>query len=124
MRAWYKKNGKKIRQKRYLKVHEKIAANIRSRIYAALKAKAPKAYHTEELIGIKIRNLKEYLENQFKEGMTWENYGFYGWHVDHRLPLAGFDLTNPEEQKKAFHYTNLQPLWAEENLRKGKKSLN
>jgi len=51
--------------------------------------------------------------------MSWDNYGF--WHVDHIKPLAFFDLTNPEELKKVCHYTNLQPLWAEENLKKGTK---
>jgi hypothetical protein len=55
--------------------------------------------------------------------MTWENYGFYGWHVDHVVPLSSFDLTKAEEQLKAFHYTNLQPLWAKENISKGAKVL-
>ena len=69
------------------------------------------------------KELKEHLEKQFKEGMSWENYGFYGWHIDHILPLSSFDLTKAEEQKKAFHYTNLQPLSAKENLQKYSKIL-
>ena len=48
--------------------------------------------------------------------MSWNNYG--KWHVDHIRPCIDFDLSKPEEQQKCFHYTNLQPLWAEENMRK------
>ena len=60
-----------------------------------------------------------HLEAQFKPGMTWDNYGLKGWHVDHIRPCASFDLRDPEQQRRCFHYTNLQPLWAEENLKKG-----
>ena len=71
------------------------------------------------LTGCTIPYLRGYLEGKFKEGMTWENYG--SWHVDHIKPCASFDLTKKEEQEKCFHYTNLQPLWALENIKKGKK---
>jgi len=54
--------------------------------------------------------------------MSWNNYTYIGWHVDHIKPCCQFDLSKPEEQAKCFHYTNLQPLWAEENLTKGKKN--
>jgi hypothetical protein len=47
--------------------------------------------------------------------MNWDNYGFYGWHIDHIRPCASFDLSKPSEQRKCFNYTNLQPLWATEN---------
>lgn len=83
-----------------------------------------KSDKTEKLIGITIKELKLYIEKQFKDDMTWDNYGFYGWHIDHIIPLSSFDLTKAEEQKKAFHYTNLQPLWAKENMQKGSKILN
>ncbi len=62
-----------------------------------------------------------WLEKQFKSGMTWENRSL--WHIDHKRPVSSFDLTKPEEQKLCFHYTNLQPLWAVENLRKSAKVL-
>ena len=115
-----KNNGKEIYRQRMKRPYERIAMMIRSRMYSALKH-GHKSARTEELIGTTFENLKVYLEGKFKEGMTWENYGFYGWHCDHILPLASFDLTSPEEQKKAFHYTNLQPLWAKENLTKHAK---
>jgi hypothetical protein len=70
------------------------------------------------LLGCTVDEFKIYLESKFKEGMTWENHGKYGWHIDHIKPCAFFDLTNPEQQKICFHYTNLQPLWAIENLKK------
>jgi hypothetical protein len=120
MRNWNKKNAKEIYEKRRKRPYEKIAATIRSRIYDYLKH-GYKTDKTEVLLGITMKELQVYLEKQFKDGMSWENYGFYGWHVDHIIPLSSFDLTIEEEQKKAFHYTNLQPLWAKENMSKGSK---
>lgn len=52
------------------------------------------------------------------ECMTWNNWALHGWHIDHILPLSKFDLSDPEQVKIACNYTNLQPLWAEDNLRK------
>ncbi len=64
---------------------------------------------------IKIPFLKAYLKKRFKPGMTWDNYGL--WHVDHRVPCSKFDLTDPAEQL----LSNLQPLFAEDNLKKGNR---
>ena len=73
--------------------------------------------------------LVEYLESKFQPGMTWKNYGNPNgdhtncWHIDHIIPCASFDLSDPEQQVKCFHYTNLQPLWAKDNIRKKDKIL-
>ncbi len=72
---------------------------------------------TLELLGCSWDELKIHLENQFQDGMTWENHGYHGWHVDHIIPLAS--AKNLAELEKLCHYTNLQPLWAEDNISKG-----
>lgn len=72
-----------------------------------------------ELLGCTTENFVSYIETRFVKGMTWENYGAKGWHIDHIRPCASFDLTDIEQQKACFHYTNLQPLWARDNCRKG-----
>jgi hypothetical protein len=76
-----------------------------------------KSKRTQEIIGCSYEELKTYIENQFTEGMTWDNYGMDGWHVDHIKPLA---MANSEEEIIASnHYSNLQPMWALDNLKKG-----
>jgi len=122
----YQKNKQKIikqnteyaRKRCKWDVGFKITRYLRNRVYYALKGKN-KSVSTMKLIGCNIDYLKQHLESQFKPGMSWSNYG--KWHIDHKIPCASFDLSKPEEQRKCFHYTNLQPLWAEENLIKGKK---
>lgn len=98
----------------------RLRRNLKSRLYMALKKdRGAKSESTIALLGCSVEELKSRLEEQFQEGMTWENYG--EWHVDHVKPCAKFNLNNPEEQKECFHYSNLQPLWAEDNLRKKDK---
>ena len=75
-----------------------------------------------ELIGCSISDLVKHLENQFIEGMSWKNYG--KWHIDHIRPCASFNLLNEDEQRACFHYSNLQPLWAIDNLKKKDKLIN
>jgi hypothetical protein len=84
-----------------------------------IKQKTTKCKKTLELLGCSLEEARNYIQSKFKEGMTWENYGLYGWHIDHIIPCASFDLKDPEQQKKCFNYTNLQPLWWHENLSKG-----
>ena len=74
-----------------------------------------------ELLGASIPDVIKHLEKQFKQGMTWKNHGKDGWHIDHIRPCASFDLSKLEEQKKCFHYNNLQPLWSVDNIKKGAK---
>jgi len=115
-------NKKKINLENKKKYETNINAKLRwlltNRLYRALKGKT-KSEHTLDLLGCSIEELKNYLERQFKEGMNWNNYSYRGWHIDHIKPCASFNLENIEEQRKCFHYTNLQPLWATENQEKG-----
>lgn len=68
------------------------------------------------MTGCNWDQLRQHFENQFQAGMSWDNIG--EWHIDHIRPCASFDLTDPEQQKQCFHYTNLQPLWASQNMEK------
>ena len=98
----------------------KLIHTLRGRVRSALKTKnAKKNMRTLDLTGCTISFLMEFLEKKFIEGMTWENHG--DWHIDHIKPISLFNLLNEEEQKKCFHYTNLQPLWAADNLSKSNK---
>ena len=108
------------RKERKNNIQFKILKNLRRRINRSLKGN-PKLSTTMKLVGCSLKKLKQYLEAQFKPDMNWENYGYYGWHIDHIKPCASFDLNKISEQRKCFYYTNLQPLWAEENLRKNDK---
>ena len=92
------------------------------RIRSAIKMSGSKKNdRTSKLIGCSIPYFMDHIEKQFNKGMTWENYG--KWHIDHRVPCASFDLTDPEQQKACFHYTNMQPMWAKENLKKANKEI-
>lgn len=107
------------------KIHKRNRSNpiyrikraLRARVSQAVKNKAQKAAGTSELVGCSIAQLIRHLEIQFQPGMTWDNYG--DWHIDHIRPCASFDFSNPEHQRACFHYSNLQPLWARDNLTKG-----
>lgn len=97
-----------------------IINTLRCRIRSAVRSKGKKKFDkTMSLIGCDRQTLILHLESKFKEGMTWDGYGFKGWHIDHIKPCCKFDLSNEDEQRKCFHYTNLQPSWWYENLRKG-----
>ena len=95
--------------------------NLSRRLRTVLKLKknSIKSESILKIIGCSVDQLKKNLEKKFKKNMNWGNYG--KWHVDHIRPCASFDLTKPKQQKMCFHYTNLQPLWAEENLKKSNK---
>jgi len=89
---------------------------LRNRLREALNGNS-KSASTMKLLGCSIEFLKQHLEKQFKPGMSWENRSSF--HVDHIRPCASFDLIKPEEQRKCFNYTNLQPLFPIDNMRKG-----
>lgn len=121
-------NREKIREsqknldKKYRKERPeyRILKSLRGRMRNALNGRS-KAETSINLLGCPIGTLKTYLESKWKAGMSWENYGFLGWHIDHIKPCSSFDLLDPEQQKVCFHYTNLQPLWAHENFSKSSK---
>jgi len=93
----------------------RILRSLRGRLGSIVKKNGQtKSDTTMKLLGCSLDDFLEHTEKQFKPGMTWENYG--KWHIDHIIPCAQFDLSRPYHQRICFHYTNLQPLWAVENL--------
>ena len=92
--------------------------NLRSRTRIAFKSKKwNKNTKTQEMLGADYKTVMKHIELRFKDGMSWDNQG--EWHIDHIIPLAS--ANNEEELIRLCHYTNLQPLWAEENRFKGDK---
>jgi hypothetical protein len=118
-RTYYRKNRQHLFRLRKKSLSFRITHNLRSRIGSVLKGKN-KSARTMELLGCDFLNFRKHLESKFKPGMNWSNYG-RGWHIDHIHPCSRFDLSKSDEQKKCFHYSNMQPLWAEENLKKSNK---
>jgi hypothetical protein len=98
----------------------KLRALLRHRLYIALHGNHKSGSAVRDL-GCSVEFLKNYLESKFQPEMTWDNWSPKGWHIDHIKPLSLFDLTDREQLLKACHYTNLQPLWAKDNLIKGTK---
>lgn len=128
-KQWNSSAAERDRQRRVSDPNFRFRKNLRERIRVALSGEC-KAARTLELIGCSFEALRGHLEKQFQKGksiegkfypdMTWENRGTV-WHVDHIKPCASFDLADPVQQKLCFHYSNLQPLFAPENLSKGDK---
>jgi hypothetical protein len=118
---WKKDNPSKFaaHRRKYLRNSPKarIANNARDRIRRMIGSQGKGRGRSNKLIGCDANTLCLILEAQFIPGMTWENYGS-AWHVDHIIPVSVYDLTDPAQQRQAFHYTNLQPLWASANMAK------
>jgi len=128
-KEYRKKNSKKLNTyiAKWRKIPQnQIAFNLRNRASRTIKGEY-RSTSALELLGCSTEQVVQHLEDQFTEGMNWENYGrpngdvLAGWHIDHIRPCASFDLTNEEQQRVCFHYTNLQPLWAKDNMSKGDK---
>ena len=120
---WRSRNPDKVKEYRKInnsRLDVRITGNLRSRLRAAIKNNYKNGSAVRDL-GCSISEFKKYLESLWQLGMTWDNYGLSGWHIDHIVPLVSFDLTNREQFLKACHYINLQPLWAKDNLKKGSK---
>ena len=126
-RKWRKNNPERIRelQKKY---NDRKASTIKGRLssaiaggmYKSLKRKKS-GYHWENLAGYTVEQLKQYIEKQFIEGMSWGNYG--KWHIDHIIPITFFQYNsfNDVEFKMCWRLENLRPLWAKENIQKKNK---
>ncbi len=110
------KINKYLKEKYKNNVVFKLSQTLRNRLRDAIKNNSKSGSAVKDL-GCSIQDLKIHLEQQFQKGMSWKNHG--SWHIDHIKSLASFDLTNKEELLKACNYTNLQPLWAKDNLSKG-----
>lgn len=142
-KLYYKKNkerllsGRKEYLKKYKQEHKlernqysknkykndsnyKLNILLRTRLNTAIKRKYKSGSAVRDL-GCTIPELKIYLEKQFKEGMNWNNWSVNGWHIDHKIPLSSFDLSNRKHFLIALNYKNLQPLWAKDNLTKSNK---
>jgi hypothetical protein len=130
MDEYREKNKEKIREikRNYEKTRKsndpiyKLVANFRTAIWTTLKENNMNKYgHYFEILKYTPEQLSNHLENQFTDGMTWENYG--EWHVDHKLPITSFDFKEigDEEFLKCWSLDNLQPMWAQENIRKSNR---
>ena len=123
-RKYYQEKKSEIHAKQLQKIREnpelRVLRNLRCRINKALKYNI-KSAATKELLGCSQEFLIKHLESKFQEGMNWDNYALNGWHVDHIKPCHAFNMLDPEQQRKCFHYTNLQPLWGSDNCSKGAK---
>lgn len=104
----------------------RLKSALRCSVYGmVVRRSGGESKRTRDLIGCDYNHLKAYLESLWFPGMSWTNYGAYRidqpptWHIDHIRPCDSFDLTDPAQQKACFHYTNLQPLWAADNISKG-----
>jgi hypothetical protein len=118
---WWRKYEREYRySRRQEDMFFKIKGNLSSRLSDLIQNRGL-GERTVELLGCDKDTFLNHLKSQFTEGMTWENYGLKGWHVDHIIPISSYDLTNEDEVKKACHYSNLQPLWWQDNLEKGNK---
>ena len=117
-----KEARKKYRESKKSDTEFMLKKNLAGCIREAIKKQAgEKAYKSMELLDCTIEHVRDHLESQFTEGMTWDNMGRGGWHIDHIIPCAFFDLTKPSHQKVCFNWQNLQPLWEKDNCAKGDK---
>ncbi len=130
MNEYREKNKEKIKEikRNYEKTRKsndpiyKLVANFRTAIWTTLKENNMTKYgHYFEILKYTPEQLSNHLANQFKDGMTWENYG--EWHVDHKLPITSFEFkeVGDEEFLRCWSLDNLQPMWAEENIRKSNR---
>ena len=112
--------------KKCRKISQHILRKLSAAIYNRLSYELQRKYRApistaRQLLGCTLREFRLKLEDQFQPGMNWHNHG--KWHIDHIRPIVMFDLTDFEQQRQCFHFSNFQPLWAKDNLRKRRKCL-
>ena len=112
--------GKKYRIKYRTNLKNRLNRNIGNAIYQNLKG-FKRGRHWENLVKWTLQQLKNRFVQLFEPGMTWDNYG--EWHIDHKIPISAFNFTKPEnlDFKRCWALSNLQPMWAKENISKGAK---
>ncbi len=124
----YPERRRQTKHNNYIKAVSSITGKInwqmRSSVYLSLKGNK-NGRHWEDLIGYTKDELKQHLEKQFVDGMSWDNYGRCGWSIDHKMPISFFKFTSPEEVefKMCWRLENLRPLWHTDNISKGAKIL-
>lgn len=108
-----------LQKRRRTNPEVRLAQYVRNRVNALLRGKV-KSARALDMVGCSMSDLRQHLEAQFSDGMTWRNHGIGSgrWNIDHVRPLASFDLADPEEQKLAFHFSNLKPEWSDANQEK------
>lgn len=130
---WWEETERMVLKERKLRVQENrksntnyaLASKLRGRLrYRIRNCTESKLDTYDDLIGCSIRTLMAHLESKFSDNMTWSNYGLGGWQIDHIIPCSSFKLSDIDEQKKCFHFKNLQPLWAMENFHKNRKVIS
>lgn len=120
---WRKDNPTYVTEWMNNKIKTDPSYYIKSRILSSLGMGLKGLGKSEKMIwylGCTIKEFKIHLENQFVDGMNWDNKGRFGWHIDHIKPMNTFNLENPEELKDCWNYTNLRPLWWFDNIRRPK----
>ena len=124
MKEWQKRNKhlrySKDKEKCLRDVHFAMRQRLHNRLRTAIR-RNPKHTSVVVLLGCSLQEFKVYFESRFSNGMTWEAFSRGEIHIDHIITCALFDLSQEEQQRKCFHYTNLQPLYAKDNMSKGKK---
>lgn len=118
------KNSKRRKIKWKTDFKFRINSTLRLRLTHELRGiKKVDLSYCFDLLGCNIDFFIKHIEDQFIKNMNWDNHSKYGWHLDHIIPVSSYDLSDEKQRKECFHYTNLQPLWAEDNLRKGAKNI-
>ena len=110
------------REYRRKNANRRISVSLRNRLNAVLRGNV-KVSSVLALLGCSLNEFKKHFQSKFTEGMSWQKFLNGEIHIDHTIPCASYDLSKEAEQRSCFHFSNLQPLWARDNLRKGKRTL-